>query len=287
MARWQGVPYYLEVNAPIAEERALYSNLRLKRLSRAMEDRVWRSADRVLAVTEVLKSMIVARGVAPERVVVIPNGIDPGRFADLPEPARDPAEVVLGFVGFVRTWHGLDAVIKAMAAYAGPPRLRLVIIGDGPARPELEALTASLGLGERVSFPGIAQPADVPRLVAGFDIALQPKVVAYASPLKVFDYMAAGRAIVAPDQPNIREILADGQTALLFDPAVPDAMWQAIHRLIREPELRHRLGAAARRELDTRNYTWPANAERVVALARRDLASGRPQAEAHAPLATG
>ena len=59
-------------------------------------------------------------------------------------------------------------------------------------------------------------------------------MVDYASPLKIFDYMAAGRAIVAPDQENIREILRDGETALLFDPSRPEAMWQAIARLARD-----------------------------------------------------
>ncbi len=272
-ARRHRVPFYLEVNAPIAEERVRYGNLRLRRLAHALERWTWRSADRVLAVTEVLKSRIVARGAARGRVEVIPNGINSSRAPSPPPRRRDADPVVLGFVGFVRSWHGLDAVIRAIATHAGSPPVRLVIVGDGPARAELEALTATLGVQDRVTFTGIAPPHDVPGLVAGFDIALQPKVVAYASPLKVFDYMAAARAIVAPDQPNIREILADGRTALLFDPVAPDAMWQAIQRLIGDPDLRQRLGAAARRELDERDYTWRGNADRVVALAQRDLAS--------------
>ena len=106
--------------------------------------------------------------------------------------------------------------------------------------------------------------------MAGFDIALQPRAVAYASPLKIFDYMAAGLAIVAPDQPNIREILTDGETALLFDPAGPDALWQAVLRLAADPALRARLGAAACAEIDRRGYTWAAHAGRLIAWAERD-----------------
>ncbi len=89
-------------------------------------------------------------------------------------------------------------------------------------------------------------------------------MVACASPLKLFEYMAAGKAIVAPDQPNIREVLSDGETALLFDPTVPDAMWEAIRRLASDSMLRARLGLAARAEIGRRDYTWRGNAERVV-----------------------
>jgi glycosyltransferase involved in cell wall biosynthesis len=80
--------------------------------------------------------------------------------------------------------------------------------------------------------------------------------------------MAAGRAIVAPDQPNIREILTDGRTALLFDPGEEGALWRAITRLVEDPALRRRLGEAARAEITLRDYTWRGNARRVVQAAR-------------------
>jgi glycosyltransferase involved in cell wall biosynthesis len=86
--------------------------------------------------------------------------------------------------------------------------------------------------------------------------------------LKVFEYMAAGRAIVAPDQPNIREVLEHGRTAILFDVKQSDGLWQAIRRLAADPELRARLGQAARAEVIGRDRTWAGNARRVVALAR-------------------
>ena len=116
VARRSGVPLFLEVNAPLAEERSRHGGLGLPWLARWLERFVWRSADRVLAVTGVLKAMIAAAGVPPERIEVVPNGIDPARFAALPARPEAPDPVVLGFVGFVRDWHGLDAVIAAMAA---------------------------------------------------------------------------------------------------------------------------------------------------------------------------
>ena len=269
LARRLRVPYLLEVNSPLADERARFSGLRLRRLAHALERRVWHSADRVLPVTGVLADMIAATGVPRQRIQVVPNGVVLNRFDATPRPAA-AGRVVLGFVGFVRPWHGLDAVLQALAANGGTG-IALMVIGDGPARPALEAQAASLGLGERVHFTGLVDHHAVPGHVAAFDIALQPKVVAYASPLKIFDYMAAGRAIVAPDQPNIREILEHGRTALLFDPDAPfdssTGMWAAIQRLAGDEALRQRLGAAARAELEQQDYTWAGNARRVVEMA--------------------
>jgi glycosyltransferase involved in cell wall biosynthesis len=186
-----------------------------------------------------------------------------------------PRRVNLGFVGFVRDWHGLDAVVRGIAAWEGEPGLALTVVGEGPARPGLEALAAELNIADRVRFTGLAERHAVPGLVAGFDIALQPASVPYASPLKVFEYMAAGRAIVAPDQPNIREVLEHDRTALLFDPATPGAMWAALHRLAGDAALRARLGAAARAEVIRRDLTWAGNARRAVALAEAEIARRR------------
>lgn len=273
LARERNLPFLLEVNAPLAEERTRFGGLRLRRLARWSEAFAWRAADRVLPVTEVLAQHVAAAGVPRERIVVIPNGIDLGEF---PEPAPlDPTpreEIVLGFVGFVRDWHGLDAVVRGIAAWQGSPRLALLVVGEGPARAGLEALAAELGVSDRVRFTGLAKREAVPGLVARFDVALQPASVAYASPLKAFEYMAAGRAIVAPDQPNIREILEHERTALLFDPAAPGAMWDALRRLASDGALRARLGAAARAEILARDLTWAGNARRVVALAEAEIA---------------
>ena len=263
LARRHGVRLLLEVNSPLADERAKHGGLRLAGLARRLERWTWRSAARVLPVTHVLASILVQNGVDSARITVIPNGIDLARF-----PTRAPAAaggtVTLGFVGFVRAWHGLDGVIESMAS--GPANTRLVVVGDGPAVPDLTALAGRLGVADRVLFTGLVQPHDVPAHVTGFDIALQPSATPYASPLKIFDYMAAGCAIVAPDQPNIREILVHERTALLFDPRAPGGMRAALGRLIKDATLRQRLGGEARAELERQDYTWSGNARRVAAV---------------------
>jgi glycosyltransferase involved in cell wall biosynthesis len=149
---------------------------------------------------------------------------------------------------------------------AGAPNTRFLVAGEGPAIPDLKALAAKLGMTARVAFAGLVPPEQVGALAQKFDIALQPSATPYACPLKIFDYMASGCAIVAPDQPNIREILTHDETALLFDPADSAAMWRAIEQLAADASLRDRLGRAARAELEQRDYTWSGNASRVIAL---------------------
>jgi glycosyltransferase involved in cell wall biosynthesis len=271
---WQRrLPYLLEVNSPLADERSRYGNLQLRSLASITERFVWRRSDRVLPVTEVLADRICAADTPRAHITVIPNGIE---LADFPIPAA-PAEagqeeLTLGFVGFMRSWHGLDKVVRALATWRGQPRLRLMLVGGGPALTELQELTAALDLTDRVHFTGLVEPGRVPVLVTGFDIALQPAAVAYASPLKVFEYMACGRPIIAPDQPNIREVLEHERTALLVDPQRPEAVWEAVLRLAGDPALRARLGEAARQEVLQRDLTWAANARRVVALFEAELA---------------
>lgn len=271
LARRTRVPFYLEVNAPLADERSREGGLGLLGLARAMERFVWNSADRIAAVTGVLRDIIATQGAPRARIEVVANGIDMACFAAIPAPSRQDETVTLGFIGFMRAWHGLDRLLEAVARHGGE-RVRVLIVGDGPALPDLRRQAETLGLASRVRFTGLADRAAVPPLLAEMDIAVQPKAVAYASPLKVFEYMAAGRAIVAPDQPNIREILTHEETALLFDPAEPDGVWRAILRLVEDASLRHRLGLAARAEIARRDYTWRANAERVAGWAHADLA---------------
>lgn len=268
LARRRRLPFLLEVNSPLAQERAAFGQLRLQRLARWSEHRVWRRADRVLPVTEVLAELIAAAGVTRDRITVVPNGIDLAAFPpDLDRRPAGRAEIVLGFVGFVRDWHGLDAVLRSIAASRDGPRIALQVVGEGPALPGLARLAAELGIEGQVHFTGLAERDRIPGLVAGFDIALQPAAVGYASPLKVFEYMAAGRAIVAPDQPNIREVLAHERTALLFPPGDAAAMWAAVARLAGDAALRGTLGAAARAEAIRRDFTWAGNARRVVEMA--------------------
>jgi glycosyltransferase involved in cell wall biosynthesis len=267
------LPMLLEVNAPIFEERAKYDGISLEGLAAWSQRYVWRGADVVLPVTRVLADMVQAAGVPDERIAVIPNGIDPDRFGNISLPVevaksklglRD--RLVLGFTGFVREWHGLERVVDLVADRAGGPRLHLLVVGDGPARESLQARARERGIVDRLTVTGVIDRDRVSDYVAAFDVALQPAVVPYASPLKLFEYLGMGRAIVAPATPNIREILADGENAVLFDPEEADGMLRAIDRICADGELRRRVADGAKSTIARKKLTWDGNARRVVEL---------------------
>ena len=268
-----GIPLLLEVNAPLVQERSAHSGgLSLKRLAHWAEGTAWRGADYVLPVTQVLGEHVRAYGVPAERIAVIPNGINEEHFAAAPTPEQAKAErglsgkLVLGFTGFVREWHGVDRVIRWMASITAPDNAHLLVVGDGPIRADLERLASELGIADRVTFTGVIHRDQVPAWVASFDIALQPAVVAYASPLKLMEYLVMGKAVVAPRTPNLCEVLTDKENALLFDPDKDGALEASLEEVCENADLRKRLAENARRSIRMLDLTWDGNAKKAVAL---------------------
>ena len=273
LRRRKGAPLILEVNAPLAEERTLEGHLFWRRAARRSEIAIWRAADFVLPVSTALADRVHAAGVPRERIEVIPNAVGAACLsARDPSPIRDrfglAEKIVLGFSGFIRDWHGVDRAIQFLAAQERRD-LHLMIVGDGPARSALENLAAECGVAEQVSFAGTVQREEIPDYVSAFDIALQPAAVEYASPLKLFEYMALRKPILAPDQPNLREIVTNGADAVLFDAASADSFEKSLRDLIDDANLRARLGDAARATIDRCDYTWNGNAARVEMIAQK------------------
>jgi len=220
----------------------------------------------------VLAGHVERAGVPRSRIEVIPNGVnlrDYERVVGRDEAKRRlglEGRLVLGFTGFVREWHRMDLAIDLVAERRGERELHVLLVGDGPAREALEAHAAKLGVQQSCTITGIVKREEMTDYLAAFDIALQPSVVAYASPLKLFEYLAMGLPVVAPGTPNIREILGDGTSGLLFDPDDPTSFKAAALRLCEDDGLRERLGRAGRQLIVDRGYTWENNARRVVRL---------------------
>jgi glycosyltransferase involved in cell wall biosynthesis len=273
LRRLSGLPLLLEVNSPLYEERAKNDGLRLHRLGRWAQRMLWNRADHVLPVTGVLARTVAEYGVPASRISVIPNGINPERFGAVPgiDAAKValgvPPRLVLGFTGFIRGWNAVHRLIDFVALQRDRFDLHILVVGDGPARESLQEHARSRGVADRLTISGIVGRDDVARHVAAFDIAVLPGLTPYSSPLKLFEYLQLARAIVAPDTENIREILTDGQDAVLFDTEADGDLEAALLRLCGDPALRERLGNAARSTIIAKSLTWGHNAERVVAIA--------------------
>jgi glycosyltransferase involved in cell wall biosynthesis len=233
---------------------------------------VWKAADHLLPVTDVLAGYLRRAGVPDSKIVVIPNGVNLTRFeksVDRQEAKRRlnlEGRLVLGFTGFVREWHALERLIDFIAHSSVAARVHLLLVGDGPARKALEDYARALGVEASMTITGVVPRDEVAQYMSAFDVALQPAVVPYASPLKLFEYMVLGCAIVAPAAPNLSEILVDRQNALLFEPENPDSFSQVLERACVDPELRERIGQNAAKTIVERGLTWENNAKRVVCL---------------------
>jgi glycosyltransferase involved in cell wall biosynthesis len=271
-SRLFSLPLLLEVNAPLTDERQQFDGLAMPRIARWSEEAVWRGATYVLPVTEVLADIVARAEVPRSRLVVTSNGVDRARFRDVPAldraclPPAFQRGLVLGFVGYVRAWHGLPQVVDLLAHDPALAGANLLIVGDGPGTTDLIRRAQTLGVEGRVHVAGLVERDALAAYINVFDIALQPEVTPYASPLKLFEYMALRRAIVAPDAPNIREILTHDVDALLFEPNNPASLAQAVRALALDPALRSRLGTGAGYTVSDGDISWARNARRAMSL---------------------
>jgi len=278
-----GVPLLLEVNSPLAEEKRRLGTVRFHGLCRRMESYTLRHATCVLAVTGVLQQILAAQeGMPLDRILVVQNGVRPEAFR-CSAAARNAQRhmlgleerIVIGAIGFFREWHGIDLLLRCVAR---SPLLRkrvsVLLVGKGQALSGLKALAGQLGLKEQVVFTGAVPHDQVPSYLAAIDVALIPRAVEYASPLKLFEYMAAGKAIVAPRQENLLEVLAEDVDALCFDPENMTSLETALVQAVSDHGLRARLGEEARRTIEKRGLTWEGNAVRLVQ-AFEELRAGR------------
>lgn len=270
-----GIPRILEVNAPLAEEQERFRGLALRDIAAAREAQSWLGASLAVAVSEDVAVRLRTAGVPASRLLVGQNGVDTTLFhrdgdgggAAVRRRLCLGDDPVIGFVGSFKVWHGVDFLIDALARLRSVrPGLRLVALGDGPLRAAAEARAAAAGMGAAAVFAGVVPHAEVPAYLAAMDLTVAPYMPQrgfYFSPLKVIESLAAGRAVVAPRIGQIKTLIADGVTGLLYPPGDLDACVAAILRLLEEPGLCGRLGAqaAARARAD---WDWTALVRRVL-----------------------
>jgi glycosyltransferase involved in cell wall biosynthesis len=263
------------VNAPLVFERSKYSGLALPKLAKWFENYTWRNASHALPVTDVLADHLRAVGVKEQCISVIHNGvrqqfIEQMLTQEIAVPANTDCmakpEIVIGFTGFIHPWHGMDKAIQAIAHYKNLA-LKLICVGDGKILPELKALAQQLGVADNIEFAGLVTRDKVLDYVQRFDIALQPDVTDYASPLKMFEYMAVGSIIIAPDSPNIREILSD-ETALFFTKGDQQSFVTQLNYAIEHIAELTDMRFAVRQSVMTKQFIWQRNAKRVVVVAQ-------------------
>lgn len=218
------------------------------RLTRHLETRVLRQADRVTCICEGLRQDIIARGIPEERVTVIPNAVDIDHFPLA--GARDEAleaslglrgKRVLGFIGSFYAYEGLNLLLEAMPAILmAAPDVRLLLVGGGPQETSLKAQAARLGIIDKLVFTGRVAHQEVPRYAALVDIFVFPRLsmrlTELVTPLKPLESMAQGKLVLASDVGGHRELIAEGRTGRLFRAGDKSALAESALDLLEDSE---------------------------------------------------
>ena len=282
LRRRHRVPYVVEYNGSLAWVARHWDGrpLLLERTALAIEHSVLRCADLIVVMSRASREDLIARGLAAERILVNPNGVDP----DVYHPEVDGSavracygmtdEIVIGFIGTFGMWHGAAVLARAFALLLSERaelrgRVRLFMIGDGPMKSAAERELHDAGFADRAIFTGLVPQDEGPAHLAACDILVSPHVSNpdgtpfFGSPTKLFEYMAMGRPIVASDLDQIGEVLRQDETAILVPPGNETALAHGLAMLVGDRALRTRLGSAARREAVT-NHGWDAHVRRIL-----------------------
>ncbi|HEX7353044.1 glycosyltransferase family 4 protein [Brachybacterium sp.] len=258
----RAIPSILEVNAPLIAEQRQHRSLADEAGAWATTRAQLRGASLVSCVSETVAAWTREEGADPARVVVTPNGVNTTRITPAPRPvtvaeadAAPDAPVTVGFVGTLKPWHGTDVLLRALARTG--PRLRLDICGTGPQQEELERLADELGIADRVRFRGAVAPEHVPAFLHGLDIAVAPYPAGehYFSPLKVYEYLAAGLPTIASAIGTLPDLLVGGELGVLVEPGDVAELADALDELAADPAHRAHLAAAARAAA-VREHDW-------------------------------
>jgi glycosyltransferase involved in cell wall biosynthesis len=226
------------------------------------------AADCIICVTDAGKRHLINNWNVPaKKIVVFPNAVHVERFK--PDPvAGAQVRSLLGindkpmimFVGNFFHWHDVVTLLKAFAlTLKACPEARLVLVGDGERRAEMMSQVSELGLDHAVKFTGIVPHAEVPRYIAAADVAVVPyppmEQEMWLSPLKLFEYMSSGKAIVASAIGQITDVIRDGENGLLVPPGDVSAMADALIKMVNESDLRSKLGSKAREDA-VQKFSW-------------------------------
>jgi PEP-CTERM/exosortase A-associated glycosyltransferase len=282
VARRQGIPLIYEIrafweDAAVGNGTGKANSLRY-RLTRQLENFVVGHADAVVTICEGLRGDLVERGTAPERITVVPNGVDLSLFGAPSEPDLDLARELglvgeagerlptIGFIGSFYDYEGIDILIEAMELLVRyHPDARLLLVGGGPCEQPLREQAAKSRAAGAIRFVGRVPHDQVERYYALSDVLAFPRkrsrLTDLVTPLKPLETMAQGKIVCASDVGGHRELIEDGVTGRLFAPDDAQACADALASLLTHRQRWPAMREAGRRHVQTR-HDWAKNAER-------------------------
>jgi len=265
-----GVPTIVEINSPLIAEQKEHRSLECEDEAIQIERDILTQSTALAAVSEQVARYLHERGADASIVHVIRNAVDTETFRPQAVPANIdsvPANAfVVGFTGSLKRWHGVDILLDAFRKFHREvPEAHLLICGDGPKRGWIDGYIAGANLDDAVSCIGWVDHSVLPSIIALMDVATAPYPLSsdhYFSPLKVYEYLAVGRPILASDIGQVSDVLSSSESAMLVPPGNSDALADAFVELYKNPARRASMAQAAA-ELGAKN-DWRDNADRVT-----------------------
>lgn len=256
------VTWFLEVNAPILEERARLSGCSLLfPLAFRREKEKLKAAERIFTVSQRLKEHICETFEINEREVVVnPNGVDLNRF----KLGLNEYEEVFdfGFVGSILPFHGVDRLLNAFVeVHRCHPGTRLLIVGDGAQLNELKDMARRSGIYDSVMFQGPVSPDSVGQFIGQMKVCIMPDSNWYGSPVKIFEYGALAKAVIAPRVGPVQEIITHREDGILV--SSESELISAMLKLIDDHQLALQIGQNLYERV-ANNFTWEKNAQRIL-----------------------
>jgi len=265
-AKHLGIPHILEVNAPLAWEGTQYRHQAAEDVVKVLEKVALQSTSLIVTISRELTDLLVEDGVTRSRIMTVPNGVDTALFQPEGPSYRIAPEdaIVIGFVGGLRPWHGIDILADAFRLLALDSRFHLLIIGNGPMATTIDKLQAEFS--EQIHHIGAIPHEEIPIHLRGIDIAVAPYPQIqqfYFSPLKVLEYMAAGKAIITSRIGQLGSIIRNNENGILVEPGATSALAGAIQMLADDISLRRKIGINAAEEV-RKLHTWKNRASQIV-----------------------
>lgn len=291
IARLKKIPLVVEVDAPVVYEyRTFYGkkNLHIPFLPGMIELFTLRTAAAVFCISSEMKRYYVEKGVDPEIITVTPNGCNPEMFFPMPrDSALESAmtlqgQTVIGWVGSLYGWAGIENLIELVRTLAEEfPAVSFMFVGGGKNEEVFRETLHGHSFSDRVHLPGMVPHTEVNRYLSCMDIVLAPYPKLdfwYASSMKVFEYMGAGKAVVTSNTGQLNEIIQSGENGMLYEAGDFEDLTVKVKTLITDESLRKRIGRQAHKDVLQR-YTWKILAAKMDAAFRKaDAAPARDDA---------
>jgi len=273
IARDLKIPHILEINAPI-EARSRFGPAHFSFLASLIQRKVEKCTNAIITISGVMRDYLVKRGVPSRKIHVLPNGVDTelfdssSAFQDIRNKYSLRGKIVIGFVGSMHKHHGVELLIRlAQDLIRERKELHFLVVGRFRDRRQFEENLKGRGVSEHFTLTGGIPFEAVPAHIAAMDICVMPNSNWNGSPIKIFEYGAMGKPVIAPRTAPVQEVIEDGKNGILINPGDAEDLKEKILILVNDSKLRKELGSKIMEHI-RKHHTWKRNAERVIDIYR-------------------